>query len=239
MWREVVKEGKPEAGIGSQGFPSSFVSQWLTPCFRLPVDATITPPMEALLVDDHPLICEILPAMLKKAMGPEAVTHIAGSLEAAFDCVRRCVRLDLVLLDLGLPGCSGIEALRRFRDRYADLRIVIVSSDVERASIQGAFRAGVVGYIPKTSSAQTIVSALKIIADGGTYVPREALEPPSGEDPVEEFSERQREVLRLILKGLSNHDIAVQLGIAESTVKQHVAVIYGVLGVGSRAEAMA
>src|SRR6266850_1115183 len=156
--------------------------------------------MEALLIDDHPLICEILPAMLKKAVGPETVIHVAGSLEAAFERVRRCERLDLVLLDLGLPGCSGIEALKRFRDQCPDLRIVIISSDVERESIHGAFRAGVVGYIPKTSSAQTIVSALKIIAGGGTYVPREALEAASAEDPGEELSERQREVLRLILK---------------------------------------
>ena len=195
--------------------------------------------MQALLIDDHPLIHEILPAMLRKAVGRDVVVHAAQNLDEALECARRRKPLDLVLLDLGLPGCSGIEALKRIRERCPDAKIVVVSASDDPESIQAAFKAGAVGYIPKTSTPPTIIGALKLVCDGGTYVPREALDLSRSAAARPEFSGRQLEVLRLMLKGLSNREIAKLLRIAENTVKHHVGEVYGALGASSRGEAMA
>src|SRR4051812_14239348 len=116
--------------------------------------------MQTLLVDDHPLIHQIIPALLRKAIGDHVMVQSADNLEEALDCVRRTAQLDLILLDLGLPGCSGIEALERLRERCPRAKIVVLSAAEEAESIQAAFRAGIDGYIPKTSPAPTIVDAL-------------------------------------------------------------------------------
>ena len=195
--------------------------------------------MQVLLIDDHPLVREVLAATLRKALGEEAVVHAAQDFETGLECAA-CNGLDLVLLDLGLPGCTGIEALKRFREKHPDKKVVVVSANDERESIQAAFRAGASGYIPKTSTSDMVMAALKVVMAGGTYVPPEALEPeqPASAAP-RGLSDRQQEVLGLLLKGHSNRQIARQLRMAENTVKHHVSAIYAVLGVSSRAEAMA
>jgi DNA-binding NarL/FixJ family response regulator len=195
--------------------------------------------MQVLLVDDHPLVREVLAGTLRKALGEETVVHAVQDFEAALECAA-CNALDLVLLDLGLPGCTGIEALKRFREKHPDKKVVVVSANDERDAIQAAFRAGACGYIPKTSSADMVVAALKVVMAGGIYVPPEVLEPeqPASAAP-RGLSDRQQEVLGLLLKGHSNNQIAKHLRMAENTVKHHVSAIYGVLGATSRAEAMA
>src|SRR5256885_4251973 len=151
--------------------------------------------MQTLLVDDHPLIHQIIPTLLRKAIGDHVMVQSAENLEEALDCARRNAQLELILLDLGLPGCTGIEALVRLRERCPEAKIVVLSASEDAESIQAAFRAGATGYIPKTSPPPTIVDALRLVCDGGTYVPPQALDFPerSGSRPV--FSRRQREVL--------------------------------------------
>lgn len=195
--------------------------------------------MQVLLIDDHPLVREVLAATLRKALGEEANVHAVQDFESGLECAANHM-LDLVLLDLGLPGCTGIEALKRFRERHPDTKVVVVSANDERDAIQSALRAGASGYIPKTSTSDMVIAALKVVMAGGVYVPREVLEPeqaasagPGG------LSDRQQEVLGLMLKGHSNSQIARHLRMAENTVKHHVSAIYGALGVSSRAEAMA
>jgi len=197
--------------------------------------------MRALVIDDHPLIQEILPVVLGKALGEVAVTTEA-TLEAGLARASGAEAPDLVLLDLGLPGCEGLDAVARFRMEFPQLPLVVVSSDCDRASILGALEAGAVGYIPKTSKPDVMIAALKLIAAGGTYVPPEALE-----DRVKgalrrrgslELTERQKDVLRLILKGYNNERIASELAIAPNTVKQHAHAIFTALGVSTRAEAV-
>lgn len=194
--------------------------------------------MDVLLVDDHPLIQEILPAVVSKALG-QATIHVANSLQEAFEHAGRCDHLDFVLLDLGLPGCSGIESLNEFLDKYPAARVVVVSAVEDRDTILAAFKAGAVGYIPKTSKQEVIIAALKVVAAGGIYVPREVLESAVTGTGHPELSERQLEVLRLMLNGLPNRSIAKRLEISENTVKHHIGAIYGVLGTSFRAEAMA
>ena len=198
--------------------------------------------MRALIIDDHPLIQEIVPTLLAKALGEVAVAT-EPTLEGGFTRAGGAEKPDLVLLDLGLPGCQGLEALLRFRSRFPDLRLVVLSSTCDRDSIIAALDAGAVGYIPKTSKPDVIIAALKVVAAGGTYVPPEALDAPAGRTAPRrrralELTERQKDVMRLILKGYSNERIAAELAIAPNTVKQHAHAVFTALGVSSRAEAM-
>jgi DNA-binding NarL/FixJ family response regulator len=201
--------------------------------------------MRALVIDDHPLIQEIVPAVLAKALG-EVDVATESTLEAGIARASREEIPELVVLDLGLPGCEGLEALARFRSKFPEVLLVVFSGTTDRASIVAALEAGADGYIPKTSKPAVMIAALKVVAAGGTYVPPEALE-----DAVEEarparrrrtaaldLTERQKQVLRLILKGYNNERIASELSIAPNTVKQHAHAIFTALGVSTRAEAV-
>jgi DNA-binding NarL/FixJ family response regulator len=195
--------------------------------------------MRVLVIDDHPLIHEIVPALLEKALG-EVVVATEATLEAGIK--RAAAELpDLVLLDLGLPGCEGLDAIGRFRMEFPQMPVVVFSASCERDSIVGALDAGAVGYIPKTSRPQVVIAALKVIAAGGTYVPREVLEqagPAPRRRGEPDLTDRQKDVLRLMLKGYNNERIASELAIAQNTVKQHAHAIFTALGVSSRAEAL-
>jgi DNA-binding NarL/FixJ family response regulator len=193
---------------------------------------------EILVVDDHPLVHEILPHAVRKAFG-EVQVHAATDLNAALERAAQCKQLQLVLLDLTLPGCSGIDALVKFRDKYPQAKIVVFSATEDPQSIQAAFATGAVGYIPKTSRPDLMVAALRVVAAGGKYVPSEILGGYAKANGGLELTERQLEVLRLMLRGLSNRQIAERLEIAEGTVKQHATDIYQALAVTSRAEAIA
>lgn len=196
--------------------------------------------MRALVIDDHPLIQEIVPAMLAKAFGEIAVAT-ESTLEAGLERAAR-EAFDFVLLDLGLPGCNGIEALARFRDKFPGVPLVVVSALSDPGAIVAALDAGACGYIPKTSKPDVIIAALKVVAAGGTYVPPEALEEPAERLPRRrsglELTQRQKDVLQLMLKGYSNERIAAALAIAPNTVKQHTHAIFTSLGVSTRAEAV-
>jgi DNA-binding NarL/FixJ family response regulator len=200
--------------------------------------------MRALVIDDHPLIQEIVPVVLARALGEVEVTTEA-TLEAGLASAADGDAPDLVLLDLGLPGCEGLSALSRFRSEYPDLPLVVLSATVDRKSILAALEAGAVGYIPKTSKPDVMIAALKVVVAGGTYVPPEALAEAAPKRSQRrtragalELTERQKEVVRLMLKGYSNERIATELSIAPNTVKQHAHAIFTALGVSSRAEAV-
>jgi DNA-binding NarL/FixJ family response regulator len=197
--------------------------------------------MRALVIDDHPLIQEIVPAVLAKALGEVAVAT-ESTLEAGLARAARDEIPELVVLDLGLPGCRGLEALARFRSRFPDVPLVVLSGTTDRASIVAALEAGAVGYIPKTSKPDVMIAALKVVAAGGTYVPPEALEDAKAvlrrRGGHLDFTDRQKDVLRLILKGYNNERIATELGIAPNTVKQHAHAIFTALGASTRAEAL-
>ncbi len=190
---------------------------------------------QVLIVDDHPMIHEVLREVVAKAFG-NVVVHDAYTLENALQIANRVKNLDLALFDLGLPDSSGVEALQRFRAKHADVKLVVVSADDDHERVLACFRAGAVGFIPKTYKPSEIIAALQVVAAGREYLPKQALE---ALPKILNLGERQVEVLRLLLRGLSNREIAGELHIAESTVKHHTGVIYEALGVESRAGAMA
>jgi DNA-binding NarL/FixJ family response regulator len=195
--------------------------------------------MRVLVIDDHPLIQEILPAVLVRAFG-EVVVEAESTLEAGLERAA-AEPPDLVVLDLGLPGCEGIDAMSRFRMHFPQMPVAVLSASCDRDSILGVLDAGASGYIPKTSKPDVMIAALRVIEAGGTYVPPEALDERGVQRPRRrgfELTERQKAVLRLILKGYSNERIAAELAIAPNTVKQHAHAVFVALGVSTRAEAM-
>jgi two-component system, NarL family, nitrate/nitrite response regulator NarL len=126
--------------------------------------------MEILIVDDEPLIQEILAAVVRKAFGEVKVVE-ARDLDSAFQRLAHHGAPDLALLDLGLPGQRGLESLQRFRWKFPHVPVVVVSVTEDPKSIRLALGAGARGYMPKTITADMMVEALKQVAEGGTYVP--------------------------------------------------------------------
>jgi len=198
--------------------------------------------MDVLLVDDHPMLHETLRAVVA-SVAPQAQFHGETDLGGGVSKARQLKDLQLVLLDLMLPGCSGIEALVQFLKMVPRARVVVVSATEDSGSVRAALDAGAVGYLPKTSPPKVIAEALRAVLEGGSYVPPQAMGAvPQPKSPLTladlGVTERQADVLRLLAKGLSNGEIARQLNIAENTVKQHAHAAYRALGVSSRTEAM-
>jgi len=190
--------------------------------------------VNVLIVDDHPMMLEYLSGAVARAF-EGASAHIASDLEAGLLAARERP-FHLVLLDLGLPGHGGIESLLQFRKQFPDIRVVVVSGVEDRAAIRGALAAGAAGYIPKTSNPKLVVNALRLIAEGGTYVPPEALVGEFTQTPESSLTERQREVLRHLLRGRTIGQIGRDLGIATATAKHHAHAVYAAYGVSSRAD---
>lgn len=188
------------------------------------------------VVDDHPLVAMVLAEQARAAFAVKDV-EVSGCVDEAIARAKQAGGADVCVLDLGLPGCKGIEALVRFRAAFPTARVVVVSANEERAVVLASLEAGAAGYIPKTSKASVVTSALRLVAEGGTYVPPQALE---GEPVISQdirLTCRQMEVLRLLARGLANKEIAQNLRIAKDTVKQHAKAVYAALGVRSRAQA--
>lgn len=192
-----------------------------------------------LVVEDHPIVLEVL-AVVVGSLFPEAAVHCASDCSEAESAAASISDLDLVLLNLGLPGCAGIWSLTRLRDIAPAASVVVVSGNEEKEVILAAFEAGAKGYIPKSSKREVICAALRIVAAGSTYVPPQAIsEQPLAASPPHEpaLTERQLDVLRLITRGFANKEIAAQLRIAKDTVKQHAKAVYTALGVANRSQA--
>ncbi|HEX4554907.1 MAG TPA: response regulator transcription factor [Xanthobacteraceae bacterium] len=204
--------------------------------------------MKVLLVDDHALIRDALRGVLKE------LTDDATVLEAA-DC-RQAMRLieahrdlHLILLDLNLPDQDGLAVLADLRKRYATISVVVLSAFQDRERVLRALDLGALGFIPKSAPRDVMVNALRLIFSGGIYIPPEALAPaePKEAQPVAarpvspadlDFTDRQMEVLALMMLGKSNKAISRALDVAEPTVKHHVTAILKALKVTNRTEAV-
>ncbi len=196
--------------------------------------------MEILIIDDHPIIHEVLGAIARNAF-PDANVRFAVDLAEAYALARNAQQIDVVLLDLGLPNCTGIEALSRFRTIYPNLPVLVVSAFDDQETVLKAMRAGAAGYVPKTAKPQAIAGALRLVAAGQIYVPPVAIgRLPDAHAPVgkHRLTARQQDVMRLVLKGLPNKEIARELDISLNTVKQHLQSVYTHFGVSSRAQAV-
>ena len=204
--------------------------------------------MKALIVDDHPLIQQAVSNVLR-GLDPAAEIAVAGDCDSALEIAATgAPEPDIVLLDLNLPGLSGIPALKRWRARFPAMPVVVLSALDDRQTVHAAIVAGAAGYIPKSSSNEIMRQALSLVLAGGKYLPPEIVAPaedsrsavPRRTSPASarpDLTERQRDVLRLIAKGASNKHICRELGLAERTVKAHVSAVLRLLNVASRTQA--
>ncbi|MBS0599466.1 MAG: response regulator transcription factor [Comamonadaceae bacterium] len=205
--------------------------------------------MKFLVVDDHPLVREALSSLLLE-LRPGAAVLQAATGAGALAALGGGGAVDLVLLDLRLPDGCGLELLRTIGQTSIGTAVVMLSGDLDRHTVQAALAAGAVGYIPKTEPREIIAGALGLVLAGGVYVPPVALPavaPAALPGRLHEGSvtpaecgltERQLEVLALLMQGKNNKQICRALGLAEPTVKNHVSAILRALDVGSRTEAV-
>ncbi|SBW12563.1 Glycerol metabolism activator [uncultured Alphaproteobacteria bacterium] len=197
-----------------------------------------------LIADDHELFRDGLKMVLQHlAPGTRCLT--AGDHREALELANATPDLDLVLLDIRMPGMPWEEALRQLRVDRPEVPVVILSALVDRALITTAMRSGARGFIPKTSSSTVMVHAMNLVLSGGHYIPTMVLEDGPEESAASEqtspsaaLTPRQMDVLRLVARGLSNRDIAHALDLSEGTVKLHVTAILKALGVPNRTSAV-
>jgi DNA-binding NarL/FixJ family response regulator len=201
--------------------------------------------MKLLSCDDHDLFRAGLRQVLAD-LGGEPELLEAADAEQAFAVLREQPDVDLVLLDLGLPGTSGLEALRTLRREHPLVPVVVISASERPADIRASLDAGASGFIPKSARRPVLLSALELVFSGGVYVPPALLaatrNTPGGDERRERaelLTPRQRAVVGLLAKGLTNKEIADVLGIRSGTVKVHVAAILETLDVSNRTEAVA
>ncbi|MDR5694933.1 MAG: response regulator transcription factor [Armatimonadota bacterium] len=195
-----------------------------------------------LIVDDHPIVREGLIAVLEG----RDVFEVVGEASTGEEAVRlsRQERPDIVLLDLELPGIGGVEVVGKILEASPSTKIIIFTAYDTDERIFGALGAGAKGYLLKGALGEEIARAIRLVHEGGSILePRVAAKVLARVSPQKrsslELSQREREVLRLVAKGLSNKEIARALKITERTVKFHVTSIFNKLGAGNRAQAVA
>jgi DNA-binding NarL/FixJ family response regulator len=203
--------------------------------------------MKILVCDDHALFRAGLRLVLRDLDGSAELLEAAGA-EETLRLVEAHPDLDLLLMDLEMPGMSGLDALDMLRARVPAIPVAIVSASERQADVRGALERGAAGFIPKSSSAPVLLAALRLILSGGIYVPPLVLAAMPTEQRLVPAADRRRaraarltprqlEVLELMAAGRTNREICDALGIAEGTVKAHVATVLGTLGVANRTEA--
>ncbi len=194
------------------------------------------------IVDDHAMVRSGLAAFLSVADDLELV----GEAENGQQALRLCAeeRPDVVLMDLVMPGMDGVEATRAIRERFPEIKVIALTSFPEDRLVQEVLEAGALSYLLKNVGSDELARAIRAAREGRSTLAPEAAQvliqrathPPS---PGHDLSPREREVLALMVQGLSNPDIADRLVVGRSTIKFHVSSILGKLGVQSRTEAVA
>jgi DNA-binding NarL/FixJ family response regulator len=192
--------------------------------------------MKVLLVDDHAILREGVAMLLQREFAGLVLLQ-AGTLAQAMQALAEHADVGLVLLDLELPDAGGLEALVRLRATGHEAATIVLSAEAGRDRILGAIDAGAAGYVPKSANAREMLDALRRVLDGQVYVPAQVPFDGSGVSATA-LTPRQLEVWALLVQGKPNKAICRQLGLSESTVKTHLAVIFQKLGVHSRTEAV-
>jgi two-component system NarL family response regulator len=196
----------------------------------------MTTGLRLMLVDDHCLVRVGLSSVI--ALEPDmSVCAEAATGYAAIDLFRS-TRPDVTLLDLRLPDLSGTEVIRAIRGEFADARIIALSTFAGDEEIHVALEAGALAYLVKTVQPDELVNTIRKVAEGQRHIPPDVAARLASRPPRSHLSPRELEVLKLMVTGKRNRDIAVQLDISEGTVKIHVSNILVKLGVVDRTEAV-
>ena len=207
--------------------------------------------LKVLIVDDHPLIRQALTVVLKQLESELEVIE-AGNCTDALALAETHGDIDLVLLDIHMPGLSGLDALDSFRERRADVPVVVLSASEDPNDITRALDSGAMGFIPKSQPSAVMINALRLVLSGGVYLPPEIVRrsaapsyasAPAGAGGSMHYrdiglTERQAQVLALLVQGKPNKLICRELDLAEGTVKIHITAILRALKVANRTQAV-
>lgn len=197
--------------------------------------------IRVVIVDDHDMVRRGLAAYLRATPDIELVGEAGNGEQALRVCDQ--VKPDIVLMDLVMPGIGGVEAITQIRARFPSIRIIALTSFQDRDLVQSVLRAGAISYLLKNVTGEELATAIR-----NAYAGRPTLAPEVTQDfilsaqkpkPGDNLSEREREVLILLVEGLSNPEIAQRLTISRSTARAHVSNILTKLNVSNRSEAVA
>jgi two-component system, NarL family, response regulator len=191
--------------------------------------------IRVILVDDHPVVRFGLAAIIGLQPDMAVVAEAGSGEEACSICARHSA--DVVLMDLRLPGLSGVDAIRAIRKERPKLRFIVLTTYDGDEDIHRALEAGAQAYILKGMSHNELVNAIRTVHSGLKYIPASVSKSLAERPPHSELSVRELEVLELIVKGHSNREIGEALGISEATVKWHVNIILSRLNVSDRTQA--
>ena len=193
----------------------------------------------ALIIEDHPIYRDALVVFMRALLGESKVVAVSST-EEGLGCAGNIDDLGLILLDLGLPGMNGVEAVISLRRKCPEAAIIVVSASEDRREAAAVLRAGAKAFISKAVSTKIISDVVQKILAG------ESLESPwitatgnqtIGDEPLLMLTPRQRETLVFLCQGYSNKEIGLRLGLAEITVKIHISSIFRALNVVNRTQA--
>ena len=196
--------------------------------------------IRVMIVDDHAVVRSGLAAFF--AAFPDL--ELIGEAENGEEALVRCGLLnpDVILMDLIMPGGDGVNATRQIKEKYPDVKVIALTSFQEDDLVQGALNAGAIGYLMKNVTARDLAAAIRSAYAGKMTLSPEAaqilVQSRAQAQEFEELTEREREVLKLMVNGLNNTEIANQLVISLSTVKYHISNILAKLGVENRVAAV-
>jgi two-component system, NarL family, nitrate/nitrite response regulator NarL len=203
--------------------------------------------MQILVADDHKLIRDGLRPFLEELAQSVDILD-AATVDEAISILEANTNIDLILLDLIMPGMNGLQGLERLRVMVPDTPVVILSGYSSRDHVIAAVQAGASGFIPKTVSANAMVNALRLVLAGETYLPSSTFfeDPTHGAAvaglpaaaPFDKLSRRENEILGLLVEGHTNKEIALSLDLQEITIKVHLRNVYRKIGATNRAQAV-
>jgi DNA-binding NarL/FixJ family response regulator len=206
--------------------------------------------IKVLMVDDHALFRDGMRYVLQQ-LADEVEVIDSGNFIDGMTQAANNPDIDLALLDLHMPGSDGVKSIQAFHERNPSIPLVVVSGSDQREDIEKVMEYGAMGFISKMSSSKIMLAALRMVMDGGVYLPPQLLQQAmatmdqggASDKRTDRLNKnglttRQMQTLQLLAEGLSNKEISLRMNLAEGTVKIHTAAVYQALRVSSRLEAV-
>ena len=193
--------------------------------------------IKVLIADDHTIVRIGLSALL----GTQKDLSVVGEADNGEDAVTEALRLrpDIVIMDLMMPKKDGAEATRELHAQAPDIKVIILTSYSASDGIAHALEAGASGAIIKTADDNALITAIRKVSEGGRFISPKIQQLLRESPPVPELTERQREIVASMARGLSNVDIAKQFGISPTVAREHISAILNKIGASNRTEAVA